>query len=182
NSTQPGAAVATFQGGGIGTVAAPLTNTVAAGARIEDPLARQTVNVGNSYIGFRGERGLSNDFGGLKAIWQSETATNFDGGKATTNSKNAHLWSYGIKYDSERFYGSVHQEKHYDFFGLSTSINNTSLRDGATAANGTFTSALGSHSTDTATRFSAEYRWGSGRVTFDVAKLEYEETDPILTG
>jgi len=265
NSTQPGTAVATFQGGGVGTVAAPLTNTIPAGARIEDPLARQTVNVGNSYIGFRGERGLSNDFGGLKAIWQIETATNFDVGNGTwgsrdsfvglaskgfgtvrlgnmdtvyksygdtfamfgiasgnfvsasnvlsqsiagngaarfherrtnsimyesptfagltagvmygpdeakTSSRNANLWSYGIKYDTERFYASIHQEKHYDFFGLSNSISNAALRNNLNNA---------SHSTDTATRFSAEYRWGSGRVTFDVAKLEYEETNPVLT-
>ena len=38
NSTQPGAAVATFQGGGVGTVAAPLTNTVPAGAAVAEPL------------------------------------------------------------------------------------------------------------------------------------------------
>ncbi|HTM60613.1 MAG TPA: porin [Burkholderiales bacterium] len=265
NSTQPGTAVATFQGGGVGTVAAPLTNTIPAGAAIANPLPRQSVDVGNSYIGFRGERGLGNALGGLKAIWQIETATNFDVGTGTwasrdsflglssrsfgtvrlgnmdtvyksygdtfsmfgissgnfvsasnllsqsiasnraarfherrtnsimyesptfarftagvmygpdeakTSSRNANLWSYGIKYDTERFYASVHQEKHYDFFGLSSSITNAALKNNGNAA---------SHSTDTATRFSAEYRWGSGRVTFDIAKLEYEETDPVLT-
>lgn len=265
NSTQPGSAVATFQGGGVGTVAAPLTNAIAAGPRIEDPLPRQTVNVQNSYIGFRGERGLSSGFGGLKGIWQIETATNFDDGTGTwasrdsfvglssgsfgtvrlgnmdtvyksygdtfsmfgissgnfvsasnvlsqsiggarqarfherrtnsimyetpnfrgftagimygpdeakTSSRNANLWSYGVKYDTERFYVSVHQEKHYDFFGLSSSISNAGLKNNGNAA---------SHSTDTATRFSAEYRWGTGRVTFDVAKLEYDETDPVFT-
>jgi predicted porin len=265
NSTQPGTAVATFQGGGVGTVAAPLTNTIPAGAAIADPLPRQSVDVGNSYIGFRGERGITNQFGGLKAIWQIETSTNFDVGTGTwasrdsfaglssrsfgtvrlgnmdtvyktygdnfsmfgiasgnfvsasnmlsqsigsnraarfherrtnsityetpriagfnagimygpdeakTSSRNANLWSYGVKYDSERFYASIHQEKHYDFFGLSNSITNAALKNNGNAA---------SHSTDTATRFTAEYRWGSGRVTFDVAKLEYEETDPVLT-
>jgi len=265
-STQPGSAVATYQGGGVGTVAAPLTNTIPAGARIEDPLPRQTVNVQNSYIGFRGERGLSNGFGGLKAIWQLETATNFDVGNGTwasrdsfvglssggfgtvrlgnmdtvyksygdtfsmfgissgnfisasnvlsqgvtgssstarfherrtnsimyetptfsgftagimygpdeakTSSRNANLWSYGIKYDSERYYVSVHQEKHYDFFGLSNSITNAALKNSGNAA---------SHSTDTATRLSAEVRLRQVRLTFDVAKLEYEETDPVLT-
>src|SRR5205823_4101766 len=89
NSTQPGSAVATFQGGGVGTVAAPLTNTIAAGARIEDPLPRQSVNVGNSYIGFRGERGLGNAFGGLKAIWQLEQSTNFDVGTGTFASRDS---------------------------------------------------------------------------------------------
>jgi len=270
NSTQPGAAVATFQGGGVGTVAAPLTNTIPAGAAIQDPLPRQTVNVGNSYIGFRGERGLGNTMGGLKAIWQIETSTNFDVGTGTwasrdsfvgltsgsfgtvrlgnmdtvyksygdtfsmfgiasgnfvsasnvlsqsiagngaarfherrtnsimyetprfagfnagimygpdeakTSARNQTLWSYGVKYDTERFYASVHQEKHYDFFGLSNSIANAALKNvGATG-----TPNAGSHSTDTATRFSAEYRWGSGRVTFDIAKLEYDETDPVFS-
>ena len=270
-STQPCDAVATFQGAGAGTAASPLSNTLAApatcaaAARIEDPLPRQSVDVGNSYIGFRGERGLTRDLGGLKAIWQIETSTNFDVGTGTwasrdsfvglssnsfgtvrlgnmdtvyksygdnfsmfgissgnfvsasnvlsqsigsaraarfherrtnsimyetprfagihagvmygpdeakTGSRNANLWSYGIKYDSERFYASVHQEKHHDFFGLSASIANTNLRNSGNAA---------SHSTDTATRFTAEYRWGTGRVTFDIAKLEYEESDPVLT-
>ena len=269
NSTQPLAAVATFQGAGAGTVAAPLTNALAAGARIEDPLPRQTVNVGNSYIGFRGERGLGNMMGGMKAIWQIETSTNFDVGTGTwasrdsfvgvtgprfgtvrlgnmdtvyksygdtfsmfgiasgnfvsasnvlsqsisgagaarfherrtnsimyetpnfagftaglmygpdeakTSAKDASLWSYGIKYDTERFYVSLHQEKHQDFFGLSNSIANTSVRN----LNAAGTAGVG-HSNDTATRFSAEYRWGSGRVTFDVAKLEYNETDQVFT-
>jgi predicted porin len=264
NSTQPLSAVATFQGGGVGTVAAPLTNTIPAGARIEDPLPRQTVNVGNSYIGFRGERGLGNDYGGLKAIWQVETATNFDVGTGTwgsrdsfvglssgsfgtvrlgnmdtvyksygdtfsmfgiasgnfvsasnvlsqsiagngaarfherrtnsimyetptysgftaglmygpdeakTSSRNAVLWSYGVKYDTEKFYVSVHQEKHDDFFGLSNSITNAALKNNANVA---------AHSTDKATRFSAEYRLRNARLVFDIAKLEYDETGQLL--
>src|SRR4051794_11201076 len=48
-STQPSSAVATFVGGGAGTVASPLNNTIAPGPRIEDPLPRQTINVQNSY-------------------------------------------------------------------------------------------------------------------------------------
>jgi len=264
-STQPSSAVATFVGGGAGTVASPLNNTIAAGPRIEDPLPRQTINVQNSYIGFRGERGLSSGFGGLKGIWQIETSTNFDVGTGTwgsrdsfvglssgtfgtvrlgnmdtvyknygdpfqmfgissgnfvsasnvlsqsiagasaarfherrtnsmtyetptfagftagimygpdeakTSSRNANLWSYGVKYDTEKFYVSVHQEKHYDFFGLSASIANANLRNSGNPT---------SHSTDTATRFSAEYRVRNGRITFDIAKLEYDETDPVLT-
>ena len=264
NSTQPGAAVATFQGGGVGTVAAPLTNTIPAGAPIAEPLPRQSVNVGNSYIGFRGERGLGSSFGGLKAIWQIETATNFDVGTGTwasrdsfvglssgsfgtvrlgnmdtvyksygdtmsmfgiasgnfisasnvlsqaigsagiarfherrtnsmmyetpsfagftagvmygpdeakTSSRNADLWSYGVKYDSEKFYASVHQEKHYDFFGMSSAIVNAALKNNGNAQ---------SHSTDTATRFSAEYRLRNARLVFDIAKIEFDETDPLL--
>ena len=264
NATQGGAAVSTLMSAGVGTAASPLTNLFPAGA-VANPLPRQSVDVGNSYIGFRGERGLGSVMGGLKAIWQIETATNFDVGTGTwasrdsflglssrsfgtvrlgnmdtvyksygdtfsmfgissgnfvsasnllsqsigsnraarfherrtnsimyetpnfrgftagvmygpdeakTSSRDASLWSYGVKYDSERFYVSVHQEKHQDFFGLSANIGNANLRNSGNAA---------SHSNDTATRFTAEYRWGSGRVTFDVAKLEYEETDPVLT-
>src|SRR5258708_15066603 len=89
NSTQPGTAVATFSRGGVGTVSAPLTNTIPAGARIEVPLPRQSVNVGNSYIGFRGERGLGTGYGGLKAIWQIETSTNFDVGTGTWPSRDS---------------------------------------------------------------------------------------------
>src|SRR3954470_19350498 len=59
-STQPCDAVATFQSSGAGTAASPLNGRLATNAacaavpppaRIEDPLARQTVNVQNSYIG-----------------------------------------------------------------------------------------------------------------------------------
>ena len=91
---------------------------------------------------------------------------------AKTSSRDASLWSYGVKYDTERFYVSLHQEKHQDFFGLSNNITNAALKNITNAA---------SHSKDTATRFSAEYRLRNARITFDVAKLEYEETDPVLT-
>ena len=265
DSTQPGIHVATFQGGGVGTAGSPLTSTIPAGPSIDNPLPRQSVDVGNSYIGFRGERGLTSDFGGLKAIWQIESATNFDIGTGTwgsrdsfvglssgtfgtvrlgqmdtvyksygdnfamfgiasgnfisasnmlsqaigsagtarfherrtnsimyetptfagftagimygpdeakTSSRNAALWSYGIKYDTERFYVSVHQEKHQDFFGLSNSIANAALKNNGNAA---------SHSNDTATRLSAEYRLRNARLVFDIAKLEYDESDAVLT-
>lgn len=265
NSTQPGSAVATFTGGGVGTVAAPLTNTIPAGAAIADPLPRQSVDVGNSRIGFRGERALGSAFGGLKAIWQLEQSTNFDVGTGTfgsrnsfgglssgafgtvrlgnmdtvykqygdtfgmfgiasgnfisasnvlsqsigsnsaarfherrknsimyetptfagvtagvmygpdeakSGSRNANLWSYGIKYDTERLYLSLQQEKHEDFFGLSSNIVNAALKNNGNAA---------SHSTDKATRFSAEYRLRNARLVLDVAKLEYDETGQVLS-
>jgi predicted porin len=86
------------------------------------------------------------------------------------------LWSYGVKWDTERFYVSVHHEKHQDFFGLSNSIGNTALRNGTTAASGAFTPAGAAHSDDKATRLSAEFRLPTMRFVFDVAKLKYEET------
>src|SRR5207245_6537840 len=35
--------------------------------------------------------------------------------------RNLNFWSYGVKWDTERFYASVHQERHEDAFGLSNS-------------------------------------------------------------
>src|SRR6266850_2094963 len=211
-ATQPGASVSSLSGTGTGTAALPL-GVIAAGPTVEEAPPRQLIDVGNSYIGFRGERGLGRGFGGLKAIWQLEQATNFDVGTGTfgsrnsfvglssgafgtvklgnmdtvykeygdtmsmfgiasgnfvsasnvlsqsigsnraarfherrnssimyetpsfagftggvmygpaedkTGSRNNNLWSYGVKWDTERFYVSVHQEKHEDFFRLPT--------------------------------------------------------------
>jgi predicted porin len=265
-ATQPGSSVSTLSGSGL----TPATITTLGGTGvIEEPPPRQLLDVQNSYIGFRGERGFGAVFGGLKAIWQLEQATNFDTGTGTfgsrnsfvglssgafgtvklgnmdtvykeygdtfamfgiasgnfisasnvlsqsissvraarfherrnssimyetptfagftggimygpdegkTNSKNVNLWSYGLKWDSERFYVSVHQEKHEDFFGLSNSISNTALRNGATAANGTFTPAAAAHSKDTGTRASAEFRLPTMRFVFDVSQLKYTES------
>ena len=81
---------------------------------------------------------------------------------------NQSLYSYGIKYDSQRFYVSVHQERHNDFFGGSNNVGLTSLRN---------RDDTGAHSRDTATRLSAEFRYAEqGRVTFDVAQLKYKES------
>jgi predicted porin len=261
-ATQPGQPVATFQGSGTGAAATPLTGTIAAGPRIEEPLPRQMINAGNSYIGFRGERGLGR---GLKAIWQVEQTVGLDSGdgvwssrnsfvglssgsfgtvklgnmdtvykeygdqlsmlgissgnftsasnvlsqsissvraarfherrnnsimyetptfsgftgglmygpdEAKTGSRNLNFWSYGVKWDTERFYVSVHQEKHEDAFGLSNSIANASLKNNGNAA---------SHSMDKATRVSGEFRLPNMRFTLDVAKIEYDERGQVLT-
>ena len=275
-ATQPGSAVASFSGTGTGTAASPL-GVIAAGPTVEEAPPRQLVDVGNSYIGFRGERGLGRGFGGLKAIWQIETATNFDTGTGTWGSRNSfvglssgafgtvklgnmdtvykeygdtmamfgissgnftsgsnvlsqsigsnraarfherrnssimyetptfasftggimygpaedktggasarnqNLWSYGVKWDTERFYASVHQERHQDSFGISNSIADTALRNGATSAAGAFTPGAGAHSQDKATRFSAEWRLPNMRFVFDVSRLEYDETGQVTT-
>src|SRR5206468_188668 len=97
-------------------------------------------------------------------MYETPNFAGFTGGimygpdETKTNQKNVNLWSYGLKWDSERFYVSVHQEKHEDFFGLSNSISNTALRNGTTAASGAFTPAAAAHSKDTGTRASAEFR------------------------
>jgi predicted porin len=271
NATQPGAGVSTLSGSGV--TAATITTLGGAGT-IDNAPPRQLIDVGNSYIGFRGERGLGSRFGGLKAIWQLEQSTNFDVGTGTfgsrnsfvglnsgafgtvklgnfdtvykeygdtmsmfgissgnftsasnvlsqsignvraarfherrnsaimyetptfsgftagvtygpdegkTGSKNVNLWSYGVKWDTERFYVSVHREHHEDFMGLSNSIGNTALRNGTTAANGAFTPAAAAHSKDKATRLSAEWRLPNMRVVFDIARLEYNETGQVAT-
>jgi predicted porin len=220
---------------------------------------RTTIDVQNSYLGFRGERNLGT---GLKAIWQLETATEFDTGtgqwstrnsfaglssstfgtvklgnmdtvykeygdtfsmfgissgnfvsasnvlshigignnrsarfherrtnslfyetptfanftggfmygpdEAKTNSLNANLYSYGVKWDTERFYASIHQEQHNDFFGGSNNVATPGLTNVGTP---------GAHSHDRATRFSAEWRIvGRNRLVLDIARLTYKET------
>ena len=263
-TTQPGAPVSTL-------VASTATSGVLAGTGavngvIEETPPRQFVQVGNSYIGFRGERGLGR---GLKAIWQLEQSTNFDVGNGTFGSRNSfvglssggfgtvklgnmdtvykeygdtmamfgissgnftsasnvlsqsissagaarfherrnnsimyetptfsgftggimygpaedkvggatprnlNFWSYGVKWDTERFYASVHQERHEDAFGLSNSLPAASpLRNNAVGA---------AHSKDMATRFSAEWRLPNMRFVFDIARLEYDESNPTAT-
>ena len=229
-----------------------------------NPQPRTTVDVQNSYVGFRGERNLGT---GLKAIWQIETATNFDVGNGTwgsrnsfgglssqsfgtvrlgnmdtvykeygdtfqmfgissgnftsasnvlshiginnvnaarfherrtnsifyetptfanftggfmygpdeakTNALNANLYSYGVKWDTERFYASIHQELHNDFFGGSNNVTTPGLSNIGTA---------GAHSHDRATRFSAEWRIvARNRLVLDIARLSYRETGTTNT-
>jgi predicted porin len=77
---------------------------------------------------------------------------------------DASLWSYGVKYEGDSLYVSVHQERHNDFFGGSnnaTAVSNT----GADAS-----------SKDIGTRLSVAYKLTKEHtVTFDIARLEYEE-------
>jgi len=79
---------------------------------------------------------------------------------------NANLWSYGVKWNSEMLYLSLAQEIHNDAFGGSNNVI-------ASLSN---TADPNTHSTDRATRASAEYRFlESQRVTFDVSRLRYSE-------
>ena len=80
--------------------------------------------------------------------------------------RDASLHSYGVKWDSERFYASVHQEVHNDFFGGSNNVT-SSLSNAATQ---------GAHSQDMGTRFSGEWRYlQDQRITLDVSRLRYRE-------
>jgi major outer membrane protein P.IB len=79
------------------------------------------------------------------------------------------LYSYGVKFDSQSWYLSVHQERHNDFFGGSNNVSST-ITNKDTA---------GAHSRDTGTRFSAEWRYVENqRVTFDISRLKYTESTP----
>jgi predicted porin len=80
--------------------------------------------------------------------------------------RDASLHSYGVKWDSEKIYLSLHQEVHNDFFGGSNNVT-SSLSNAATQ---------GAHSQDMGTRFSAEWRYiQDQRITLDVARLKYRE-------
>src|SRR3989442_16034056 len=49
--------------------------------------------------------------------------------------RHLNFWSYGVKWDTERFYASVHQERHEDAFGLANTLPAASpLRNNARAA------------------------------------------------
>jgi predicted porin len=81
------------------------------------------------------------------------------------NVNDASLWSYGVKYEAERLYVSVHQERHNDFFGGS---NN------ATAVSNTGANA---QSKDTGTRLSVAFKLTRDHtITGDIARLEYKES------
>lgn len=89
---------------------------------------------------------------------------------------NAHIWSYGVKYDSQLFYVSLHQEQKWDFFGASTNIP-----AGDTIANSTSASG-NTRSRDVATRLSGELRFSGQRIVGDIARLHYNETGQTATG
>ena len=87
-------------------------------------------------------------------------------GTATPGFKDASLHSYGVKWDSEKLYLSLHGEQHNDFFGGSNNVSST-------IANNTTT---GAHSRDRAMRFSAEWRFiKDQRLVLDVARMKWAE-------
>jgi predicted porin len=261
DATQPGASVSTLVS----------ANGVLGGAPAGNHGGRVSVDVQNSYLGFRGERALGTT--GLKGLWQLEQSVEFETGTGTWSTRNsfvglghakwgtiklgnmdtiykeygdtfgmfgissgnfvsasnvlshigignngaarfherrtnsiqyqtgefggfqagvqygpdeakgdpgrtidANLWSYGVKWESERFYVSLHQERHNDFFGASNNIPD------ATVANPTGPTTAAS-SKDTATRLSAEWRiGGTMRFVADIAYLEYKESGQVGAG
>jgi predicted porin len=95
---------------------------------------------------------------------------------------NQHVWSYGVKWDSEHFYASLHQEQKYDFFGASSNIPDATIAN-VTAAQVTAGTPGNIRSRDSATRASGEFRFlGSQRIVLDIARLHYVETGQVATG
>jgi predicted porin len=89
---------------------------------------------------------------------------------------NANLLSYGVKWDTERFYVSLHQERHNDFFGGSNNIPDAAVANPTGAG-------TAAKSRDTATRLSAEWRiGGTMRIVGDIAFLEYKESGQVGNG
>jgi len=80
DATQPTASVSTM---------VSATNALPAGAPIGTPGPRRSIDQGNSYIGFRGERDLTSYR--LKFIWQLEQSVVFDQGTGTFASRNSFL-------------------------------------------------------------------------------------------
>src|SRR6185503_19570863 len=78
------------------------------------------------------------------------------------NNLNKEWWSYGVKYEAERFYASIQQEKRKDLFGGSSTAT------AATVANPTGATTA-AHSHDTATRLSGAFKITQNhRITGDV--------------
>lgn len=99
-----------------------------------------------------------------------------------THAPNANLWSYGVKWESQMFYASLHQEIHNDFYGASGNIANAAVQN-VTNAQITAGTTGDVHSRDQATRFSGEVRLGSShRIVVDIARLHYSETGQAGTG
>jgi predicted porin len=84
-----------------------------------------------------------------------------------TCGRDGSLHSYGVKWDTQRFYASVHQEIHNDSFGGSSNVGQASLSN---------TGTNGAHSRDSGTRFSGEWRYNENqRIVFDISRLRYRE-------
>ena len=80
-------------------------------------------------------------------------------------------WSYGVKYDANRFYVSVQQEYRKDMFGGSSTATGVSNLTGGSPTTGS------EHSKDTATRLSGVFRvTPDQKFTADIARLEYKES------
>jgi len=104
---------------------------------------------------------------------------------ATRSNLDAQWWSYGIKYEADRLYVSVHQEYRKDFFGGSATASGASVTNIVQPiSNNVPVPLTGSeHSKDTATRLSGAFKiTPNHRITGDIARLEYKESGQAAAG
>jgi predicted porin len=95
----------------------------------------------------------------------------------TTTGLDRQWWSYGVKYEAERFYASVHQEYRKDMFGGSSTATGVTNLTGGSPTTGS------EHSKDTATRLSVAFKiTPNHRITGDIARLEYKESGQAAAG
>jgi predicted porin len=96
---------------------------------------------------------------------------------ATTTGLDRQWWSYGVKYEADRLYASVHQEYRKDMFGGSNTATAVTNLTGANPITGS------EHSKDTATRLSVAFKiTPNHRITGDIARLEYKESGQAAAG
>ena len=101
------------------------------------------------------------------------------GNPTPLNAKNLdrQWWSYGIKYDAQRFYVSLQQEYRKDMFGGSSTATGVANLTGGSPTTGS------EHSKDTATRLSGVLRLTPDqKFTADIARLEYKESGQAAPG
>jgi predicted porin len=99
------------------------------------------------------------------------------GGALQTNKQ---LWSMGVKWESGPLYLSTQYEIHKDFFGGSSNVGASSLRNG-TGSGSSFVPDAAAHSRDTGLRFSASYKLGNHTIGGDISQLKYQETNAAAT-
>ena len=103
------------------------------------------------------------EFGGFQAGIQYMPDENRGNPGVGTNRNG---YSYGVKWDSQMFYASIHQEIHNDHFGASSNIPDSTVSNTNADA----------RSRDMATRVSGEVRFAGQRVTLDISRLHYTES------
>jgi len=136
------------------------------------------IGIGNSNVARFHERRANSiqyqtaEFGGFQAGFQySPDEARGDPGRGI----NSNLYSYGVKWESQMFYASIHQEIHNDAFGASANIADATIANSTSAAGPT-------HSRDMATRASGEVRFANQRIVVDIARLHYTETGQTGAG
>jgi predicted porin len=121
---------------------------------------------------------LSPEFGDFQAgIQYSPDEVKGNPTPVTGTNLDRQWWSYGVKYEADRFYVSVHQEYRKDMFGGSATATAVSNLTGGSPTTGS------EHAKDTATRLSGAFKiTPNHRITGDIARLEYKESGQAANG